>query len=141
MFSYRFHEFCIRGWYIIGKKQTCPYCKEKVDLKKMFCNPWEKPHILFGQLLDWIRWLVAWQPMILFLVQGINWMLGLEWHKWIFIVYNIKIVNCNNTIVVFFCLMELIIFFLFYCTLIYKYYKRNKFTNCLLLFIYIYYML
>ncbi|CAH0560674.1 unnamed protein product [Brassicogethes aeneus] len=73
-----FHEFCIRGWCIVGKKQTCPYCKEKVDLKKMFCNPWEKPHVLFGQLLDWIRWLVAWQPMILFLVQGINWSLGLE---------------------------------------------------------------
>lgn len=34
-----FHEFCIRGWCIIGKKQTCPYCKEKVDLKRMFCNP------------------------------------------------------------------------------------------------------
>ncbi|KAG5864417.1 hypothetical protein JTB14_030733 [Gonioctena quinquepunctata] len=73
-----FHEFCIRGWCIVGKKQTCPYCKEKVDLKKMFSNPWEKPHVLFGQLLDWIRWLVAWQPMILFLVQGINWALGLE---------------------------------------------------------------
>lgn len=24
----------------MGKKQTCPYCKEKVDLKKMFCNPY-----------------------------------------------------------------------------------------------------
>ncbi|KAF5308283.1 hypothetical protein FQR65_LT06276 [Abscondita terminalis] len=76
--NHTFHEFCIRGWCIVGKKQTCPYCKEKVDLKKMFCNPWEKPHVLFGQLLDWIRWLVAWQPMILFLVQGINWILGLE---------------------------------------------------------------
>lgn len=101
-----FHEFCIRGWCIVGKKQTCPYCKEKVDLKKMFCNPypffinntavavnslligifyltifyfrWERPHVLYGQLLDWLRWLVAWQPMILFLVQGINWILGLE---------------------------------------------------------------
>ncbi|XP_050511794.1 RING finger protein 121 [Diabrotica virgifera virgifera] len=73
-----FHEFCIRGWCIVGKKQTCPYCKEKVDLKKMFSNPWEKPHVLFGQLLDWIRWLVAWQPVIVFLVQGINWALGLE---------------------------------------------------------------
>ncbi|KAF5923425.1 hypothetical protein HPG69_006595 [Diceros bicornis minor] len=30
-----FHEFCIRGWCIVGKKQTCPYCKEKVDLKRM----------------------------------------------------------------------------------------------------------
>ncbi|XP_015520256.1 E3 ubiquitin ligase Rnf121 isoform X1 [Neodiprion pinetum] len=73
-----FHEFCIRGWCIVGKKQTCPYCKEKVDLKKMFCSPWERPHVLYGQLLDWIRWLVAWQPLILFLVQGINWALGLE---------------------------------------------------------------
>lgn len=44
----------------------------------LIVNSWEKPHVLFGQLLDWIRWLVAWQPLILFLVQGINWFLGLE---------------------------------------------------------------
>lgn len=36
----RFHEFCIRGWCIVGKKQMCPYCKEKVDLKRMFSNPY-----------------------------------------------------------------------------------------------------
>jgi len=34
--------------------------------------------MLYGRLLDWIRWLVAWQPLIFFIVQGINWMLGLE---------------------------------------------------------------
>lgn len=73
-----FHEFCIRGWCIVGKKQTCPYCNEKVDLKRMFSNPWERPHVLYGQLLDWIRWLVAWQPLILVFVQGVNWALGLE---------------------------------------------------------------
>ncbi|XP_004536133.1 RING finger protein 121 [Ceratitis capitata] len=73
-----FHEFCIRGWCIVGKKQTCPYCKEKVDLKRMFRNPWERPHVLYGRLLDWIRWLVAWQPLIFFIVQAINWALGLE---------------------------------------------------------------
>ncbi|MXQ95186.1 hypothetical protein E5288_WYG018048 [Bos mutus] len=50
-----FHEFCIRGWCIVGKKQTCPYCKEKVDLKRMFSNPWERPHVMYGQLLDWLR--------------------------------------------------------------------------------------
>ncbi|KFM78190.1 RING finger protein 121, partial [Stegodyphus mimosarum] len=38
--GHTFHEFCIRGWCIVGKKQTCPYCKEKVDLKRMFCNPY-----------------------------------------------------------------------------------------------------
>ncbi|XP_002741513.1 E3 ubiquitin ligase Rnf121-like [Saccoglossus kowalevskii] len=73
-----FHEFCIRGWCIVGKKQTCPYCKEKVDLKRMFRNPWERPHVLYGQLLDWVRYLVAWQPVIIMLVQGINMGLGLE---------------------------------------------------------------
>ena len=75
---FRFHEFCIRGWCIVGKKQTCPYCHEKVDLKRMFPNPWEKPHMMYAQLLDWLRWLVCWQPIILVLVQGINWALGLE---------------------------------------------------------------
>lgn len=76
--GHNFHEFCIRGWCIVGKKQTCPYCHEKVDLKRMFPTPWEKPHVMYGQLLDWLRWLVCWQPVILLLVQGINWALGLE---------------------------------------------------------------
>jgi len=73
-----FHEFCIRGWCIVGKKQTCPYCKEKVDLKRLFPNPWQKPHMLYGNLLDWVRYLLAWQPIIVILVQGINWAMGLE---------------------------------------------------------------
>jgi len=77
--SHTFHEFCIRGWCIVGKKQTCPYCNEKVDLKRVVSNFWERPHVLYGQLLDWVRWLVAWQPLIYFLVQGINWLLGLHW--------------------------------------------------------------
>jgi len=76
--GHEFHEFCIRGWCIVGKKQTCPYCHEKVDLKRMFPNPWEKVEKMYGQLLDWVRWLVCWQPVILVLVQGINWSLGLE---------------------------------------------------------------
>jgi RING finger protein 121 len=44
----------------------------------MFKNPWEKPHLFYGQLLDWIRYLVAWQPVIISAVQGINYTLGLE---------------------------------------------------------------
>lgn len=38
--SHVFHEFCIRGWCMVGKKQTCPYCHEKVDLKNLFRNPY-----------------------------------------------------------------------------------------------------
>uniref|UniRef100_A0A0B6YSW6 RING-type domain-containing protein n=1 Tax=Arion vulgaris TaxID=1028688 RepID=A0A0B6YSW6_9EUPU len=60
-----FHEFCIRGWCIVGKKQTCPYCKEKVDLKRMFPGPWERPHLLHGSLLDCIRYFVVWNPFII----------------------------------------------------------------------------
>ncbi|GIY96163.1 RING finger protein 121 [Caerostris extrusa] len=72
--GHTFHEFCIRGWCIVGKKQTCPYCKEKVDLKRI----WEKPHVFYGSLLDFIRYLVAWQPVIFSGVQFINYLLGLE---------------------------------------------------------------
>lgn len=39
---------------------------------------WEKTHVLYGQLLDWLRYLVAWQPIIIGIVHGINFTLGLE---------------------------------------------------------------
>lgn len=39
---------------------------------------WEKTHVLYGQLLDWLRYLVAWQPIIIGIVHGINFSLGLE---------------------------------------------------------------
>ena len=33
---------CIRGWTIVGKKDTCPACLEKVDLRAVFHDrPWE----------------------------------------------------------------------------------------------------
>ena len=34
--------------------------------------------MLYGNLLDWVRYLVAWQPVILLIVQGVNYVLGLE---------------------------------------------------------------
>lgn len=37
--EHTFHEFCLRGWLIVGKKQTCPFCREKVDLRRMFPSP------------------------------------------------------------------------------------------------------
>lgn len=51
-------------------------------LKLFFLNlyfSWERPHVMYGQLLDWLRYLVAWQPVIIGFVQGINYILGLEW--------------------------------------------------------------
>ncbi|KAM7538450.1 hypothetical protein Aperf_G00000070419 [Anoplocephala perfoliata] len=76
--SHVFHEFCLRGWCIVGKKDTCPYCKEKVNLHKLIKNPWEKPHLLFGNLLDAVRYLVAWQPLILLAIHAAIWALDLK---------------------------------------------------------------
>nr|XP_055035858.1 RING finger protein 121 [Misgurnus anguillicaudatus] len=46
---------------------------------RLSCNHvWERPHVMYGQLLDWLRYLVAWQPVIIALVQGIKYILGLE---------------------------------------------------------------
>ncbi|KJE97096.1 ring finger protein [Capsaspora owczarzaki ATCC 30864] len=76
--QHHFHEFCIRGWCIVGKKQTCPYCKEKVDLKQMFRNPWEKQDLLYGNFLDVFRYLLVWQPVIMKLVNFYFSVSGLE---------------------------------------------------------------
>jgi RING finger protein 121 len=63
------HEFCLRGWIMIGKKDSCPYCKEKVGVSQLFKSPWESQSLLWGSLLDAVRYLVVWNP-ILFLVAG-----------------------------------------------------------------------
>jgi len=63
-----FHEWCIRGWTIVGKKDVCPYCCEKVDLSTTLVNPWEKPTVLWGQVLDAVRYLIVWNPVILILI-------------------------------------------------------------------------
>lgn len=52
-------------------------CPLKVYFLTLYCS-WERPHVMYGQLLDWLRYLVAWQPVIIGFVQGINYILGLE---------------------------------------------------------------
>ncbi|KAL4451635.1 hypothetical protein ABPG75_007297 [Micractinium tetrahymenae] len=60
-----FHLECIRGWCIIGKKDTCPTCWEKVDLKSVFADkPWETTNLSWIQMLDMVRYLVVWNPII-----------------------------------------------------------------------------
>ena len=37
-----FHTSCIRGWTLVGKKDSCPVCMEKVDLRSVFADrPWD----------------------------------------------------------------------------------------------------
>lgn len=67
--GHAFHDFCIRGWTIIGKKDTCPYCGEKVSLKNMFKNPWETQSLMWANLLDAVRYLIVWNPVIVGVTQ------------------------------------------------------------------------
>lgn len=59
--GHKFHEYCIYGWCLVGKRQVCPFCREKVDLGRLFSAlPFQKPHYLYGNILDFIRYLFAW---------------------------------------------------------------------------------
>lgn len=61
-----FHPECIRGWLIIGKKDSCPSCQEKVDLRALYAGkPWETRNISWIQMLDMVRYFIVWQPTIL----------------------------------------------------------------------------
>ncbi|GIL42988.1 hypothetical protein Vafri_801 [Volvox africanus] len=60
-----FHDLCIRGWTMVGKKDTCPQCGEKVDLRALLSDrPWETHNITWIQMMDGIRYLVVWNPII-----------------------------------------------------------------------------
>lgn len=76
--GHEFHEYCIRGWVILGKQSTCPYCNEKVDTKILGNHPWEKYNRMYATLLEWLRYLVAWQPIILLIINGVTHIMGLE---------------------------------------------------------------
>lgn len=67
--GHRYHEHCIRGWTLIGKKDTCAYCCERVELKQVF--PWERHSLMWLQLLDAIRYLIVWNPLIIVFVDSV----------------------------------------------------------------------
>jgi len=67
--GHMYHEYCIRGWIIIGKKATCPYCKEKVETNDLANNPWNKIDIMYSNVLDFFRYLLVWQPLIITIVE------------------------------------------------------------------------
>ncbi|KAK9815596.1 hypothetical protein WJX72_006534 [[Myrmecia] bisecta] len=74
-----FHEQCIRGWTIVGKKDTCPTCLEKVDLRDLYANrPWETTNLTWIQMLDAVRYMVVWNPIILMALHFALSALGIE---------------------------------------------------------------
>merc|ERR1711865_56585 len=78
--KHNFHEHCIRGWALVGKKDTCPLCDEKVDMESFSKTPWglDGTGALWGQLLDAVRYLIVWNPVILVLLNGGLHMFGLH---------------------------------------------------------------
>ncbi|KAJ1835108.1 hypothetical protein LPJ63_001413 [Coemansia sp. RSA 2711] len=73
-----FHATCIRGWCVIGKKETCPFCSEKVDLTPFKQNPWDRQELVYISALEYMRFFISWQPLTLLLMAGIFWILGLD---------------------------------------------------------------
>eukprot|EP00160_Parvularia_atlantis_P017105 Unigene5746_Nuclearia_a/m.17559 Unigene5746_Nuclearia_a/g.17559 ORF Unigene5746_Nuclearia_a/g.17559 Unigene5746_Nuclearia_a/m.17559 type:complete len:309 (+) Unigene5746_Nuclearia_a:302-1228(+) len=73
-----FHEWCIRGWCIIGKKNTCPVCKEKVDLRTLSTTPWQTANLMLTGVFDTVRYLVVWNPLMIVAFKLIVWALQLK---------------------------------------------------------------
>jgi len=67
-----YHEICIRGWAMVGKKDTCPMCNEKVDMASFSKTPWgiDGKGAMWANVLDAVRYLIVWNPIILGLLNG-----------------------------------------------------------------------
>eukprot|EP00924_Labyrinthula_sp_SR-Ha-C_P001020 maker-scaffold_7-snap-gene-11.43-mRNA-1 protein AED:0.01 eAED:0.01 QI:45/1/1/1/1/1/2/83/304 len=81
--GHEFHSACIRGWTILGKRDSCPFCKEKVyfeDILPEGDRPWNSRNlnICYIWLLSCMRYLLVWLPIVsnsisLFLkIMGLN---------------------------------------------------------------------
>ncbi|KAJ2269120.1 hypothetical protein EV176_004716 [Coemansia sp. RSA 451] len=76
--GHEFHATCIRGWCVVGKKDTCPFCCEKVDLTPFKQSPWDRQELFYVTSLEYMRFFISWQPLTLLLLAGIFWVLGLD---------------------------------------------------------------
>lgn len=64
--KHSFHLLCVKGWAVVGKKDLCPVCNEKVDLRSLLGdNPWETSNVQWLQQMDMFRYLVAYLPLVL----------------------------------------------------------------------------
>lgn len=76
--KHAFHDYCIRGWTMVGKKDMCPTCLEKVDLRHLHADrPWERMNVVWGQMLDLFRYLVVWFPVLILTIHLTFYELGI----------------------------------------------------------------
>lgn len=68
-----FHDLCIRGWTMVGKKDICPVCNEKVELRSLYADrPWETRNLSWIQMLDAVRYIVVWNPIIFLVFTAVS---------------------------------------------------------------------
>ncbi|GAX79188.1 hypothetical protein CEUSTIGMA_g6628.t1 [Chlamydomonas eustigma] len=79
--KHTFHDLCIRGWTMVGKKDMCPVCHEKVDLKSLYSDrPWVSRNLSWIQMLDIVRYMVVWNPVILIFLSAFLHLFGPQHH-------------------------------------------------------------
>ena len=68
-----FHEFCLRGWLLVGKHDTCALCRAKCSLKETLAvdHPWELQSSAWGGILDIVRTIIVFNPVLVVM----NWVL------------------------------------------------------------------
>lgn len=80
--NHTFHHLCIKGWVLVGKKNSCPCCNQRVDLGLIAGRTiWGKPGVLWAHLLSAVRWMVVWIPLLFFLVRFVMYETGTDLKK------------------------------------------------------------
>ena len=63
--GHEFHDECIRGWSVLGKRNVCPTCNERCDTASILAStPWAKSSETWQEFLDLIRMALVWNPII-----------------------------------------------------------------------------
>lgn len=53
--THSFHEDCIKGWCLLGKKPFCPYCKRTIESSSLPPELWHKTETWFYPLINTLR--------------------------------------------------------------------------------------
>jgi RING finger protein 121 len=63
--GHEFHDECIRGWSVLGKRNVCPTCNERCDTSSLLkSTPWAKSSETWQEFLDLLRMALVWNPLI-----------------------------------------------------------------------------
>lgn len=70
--THTFHSMCLKGHTLIGKRDTCPQCHEKIELNQFVDTPWKHTTIWYSTLLNIVRYIIVFNPIIFIIA---NWIL------------------------------------------------------------------